>query len=1467
MDGLEARPNRMGRNTVSFETGEMKYASFDRQEELRRRIEAQDLPIRHRMRELTDRFAAAACGSGVFTLLAPTGSGKSVFSPVAVRAAIQQLGLPDRILMMQPRRDAASGIARAVAAVSREELGKGVGFRTSEAKVGKSDSAIVVVTPGVLLRYLQEGAVSKDSIGALILDEVHEGSLDNHLALGLIKYMREQGSAPPVLLTSATFDAKRMHAFFGSQGDDHMEVEGRSHPIDHRHCSPGERPVLDDRGVKYGYISLVVDKVIEVCRSDQEGDVLVFMPGMREIQQVINGVRAGIQTDAADVLPLHGSLSPQDRDFALSIHEGGRRRVIVSTNIAETSVTVPGIKIVVDSCRERSVVFNPSTGIVERGTGLISRSQAIQRAGRAGRVAPGVCYRILSAQEFDALPEYPASEIRRANLSQVVMRLKGEGIDPRTFPFMEAPQEGAIDHGIKTLIMVGALDEQEHLTDIGLKMKELPFEPHIARMVVEAQRRGCIEAALVIAAFEREQNVLLLPSHADIERTAGVSWQDKRRGAQDRIRDIRNVFSRGNSDLLQSLNIFIAAIDNGVIEAMRSDGIPEGIVARNQFRAWCNKYYLKASALEHIAYRLQDYAHYAGMRLDYSMLGDSLRTVDDESLGAAIVAGYPADVLCLTSGYGLPTYIRALGGNQEITLSPGSAAFHARPALCVAGSIAEGRGTHGGHEITRNYASDVHPVSGVLLREIHPHLVREQESSPAYDPSTDTCVASVTYTTVRGGVQLGVEKRVIAGARAVEVFARAMSSGIIGLPCESYNRDVLGQLDALYARSRGRVQKPNMDQWYADRLGGISTKEDAVRIDDRLRLSLRDYCDETMQEELNNYYPTSVRMRDFVCSVKYHLTPAIHSPWHNTPETFGAVITIPADAVLSIENSDMPVIGVHGTDLQVRYRTTIGRTSFEQKDIESLKNAIDEHRCNAEWEAWWSGRSEKVVEAVALRPLPSVESLGMSPMKYAERRSGEALYAYPAIVTYQTYDSMAGVFEHRYIVRYFQTQEEALRNQRDAEQQKEADNEQERQRKDREVLLEPARTLMKSVEDAVAEAKADPVMIHRSGMTADDFFALTQLYSKAVALLERHGRIRADADPRGAIALFEEVQQTLRAMPGEVERRMNILSDTRSLYDSVYAIANGKLNNAPMYGIYGETESRMRSDLQEAQQRLDPNASLRARVAFDPDGARRILMRLQSELAGYSGAVGAHAAARLGYVGDEGTVIASAGTSGPGVFAEAFTRAKKWDKQEGQATSKTEAIRADVVASSSVERSVEAREAIQARSEILSKVKMAEALVRAIPVKVEREGGYSKEVEEIQKATNKVVAKKKEILASLAEFGDEVARAPMVTLKDRDRLVGKNDELQRKAAAFLKSREVRAIVADPDAPWQKTFTNLWESIPSIATSRLKGIVEEEKLPAVITGVQDMLMAFSADIRAGRTVDVNRVVDDVAEQFM
>jgi ATP-dependent helicase HrpB len=450
--------------------------------------------------EVVDEVRRALAEPGHAVLVAPPGAGKTTVVPIRL------LGEPwlgdRRIVVLEPRRLAARAAARRMAELLGEPVGRTVGYRTRDERVVGAATRIEVVTEGILVRRLQ-GDPSLECTGLVVLDEVHERNLVTDLSLAFLLDAR-QALCPDlrVLAMSATVAADRLAATIGGDGEPAPVVrsDGRQHPVAVRWWPPEPR----DRPERH--VGRVVAAALAAA---PEGDVLVFLPGAAEIDrtaQALRGVGAG--GAPVDVRPLHGRLPVADQDRALAPSPAGRRRVVLATDIAESSLTVAGVRIVVDAGLARSPRFDPGTGLTRLATSAASRAAADQRAGRAGRLAPGVAHRLWSEADHHRRPAFPEPEIAVVDLAGAALEVAAWGSDVAELPFPDQPPARAWAEALALLRELGALDVAGRPTATGRAMADLPLHPRLARLVVDGRRAGRGWEAVALAAVLDERDVL-----------------------------------------------------------------------------------------------------------------------------------------------------------------------------------------------------------------------------------------------------------------------------------------------------------------------------------------------------------------------------------------------------------------------------------------------------------------------------------------------------------------------------------------------------------------------------------------------------------------------------------------------------------------------------------------------------------------------------------------------------------------------------------------------------------------------------------------------------------------------------------------------------------------------------------------------------------------------------------------------
>jgi ATP-dependent helicase HrpB len=420
---------------------------------------------------------------------APPGAGKTTRVPPALLDPT--LRVAGRVLVLQPRRMAARAAARRIAAERGTPLGEEIGYQVRFDQRISSRTRLAVVTEGILLRMLHEEPLL-ESVAAVVFDEFHERNLNSDLALGVVR--RIQQTVRPelrIIVMSATLDSAAVAAFLG--GCPVIESAGRMFPVTVSYSGGDKRPLP----------ALVAEGIARVL-AQRPGDVLAFLPGVGEIRQTAAETQALARKHDLAVFPLYGDLPPEEQDAVLL--PSNRRKLVLATNVAETSLTIPGITAVVDSGLARQLRFDPSVGLDRLLLGPISRASADQRAGRAGRTAAGVCLRLWEERTHTHRPAFELPEIERVDLAAAVLQLWSWGeTDVMDFPWFQAPSQPGVDAALTLLERLEAIEDRS-LTSLGRTLARLPVHPRIARLLVEGERQGCLSQAALAAAMLAERD-------------------------------------------------------------------------------------------------------------------------------------------------------------------------------------------------------------------------------------------------------------------------------------------------------------------------------------------------------------------------------------------------------------------------------------------------------------------------------------------------------------------------------------------------------------------------------------------------------------------------------------------------------------------------------------------------------------------------------------------------------------------------------------------------------------------------------------------------------------------------------------------------------------------------------------------------------------------------------------------------
>jgi ATP-dependent helicase HrpA len=500
-----------------------------------------------------DRIVALIRAHQVVVVAGETGSGKTTQLPKLCLAAGR--GVDGLVGCTQPRRLAARAVARRVAEELQSPLGDAVGFQVRFSEQVGDSTVVKFMTDGILLAEIQSDRMLS-RYDTIIVDEAHERSLNIDFLLGYLKQLLPRRPDLKVIVTSATIDTARFSAHFGDAPV--VEVEGRSFPVEVRY-----RP-LEGEGEDEGQRS-VLDGIVAACdeigRERSGGDTLVFLPGEREIREAHQALeKRGYRH--TEVLPLYARLSARDQDRVF--HPGSQRRIVLATNVAETSLTVPRIHYVVDPGVARVKRYSPRQKLDRLHIEPVSQASADQRKGRCGRIAPGTCIRLYSEADFESRPQYTDPEIRRAALAGVILRMLSLGLGAiEDFPFLEPPEPRAIADGWQALLELGAVDERRRMTATGRLMARMPVDVKLSRMLVAAHAHGCLGDMLAIASFLGVQD----PRERPADQRAAADT------AHAQFADPRSEFA-------------------GIVNLWRAYATAHDDLTQSQLRRWAEKHFL-----------------------------------------------------------------------------------------------------------------------------------------------------------------------------------------------------------------------------------------------------------------------------------------------------------------------------------------------------------------------------------------------------------------------------------------------------------------------------------------------------------------------------------------------------------------------------------------------------------------------------------------------------------------------------------------------------------------------------------------------------------------------------------------------------------------------------------------------------------------------------------------------------------
>ncbi|MFC0625649.1 ATP-dependent RNA helicase HrpA [Kribbella deserti] len=773
-----------GKRAKAFAEIEMAFAKAEEHVALRRNAVPEiTYPEQLPVSQLKDEIAEAIRDHQVVVVAGETGSGKTTQIPKICLELGR--GVEGFIGHTQPRRLAARTVADRIASELGTELGDTVGFAIRFTDKVSERSLIKLMTDGILLAELQRDR-DLSRYDTLIIDEAHERSLNIDFILGYLRQLLPRRPDLKVIITSATIDPERFAEHFADADGKPapiVEVSGRTYPVEvrYRPINDPDDPSTIDRDQTQAIIDAVDELALE-----PDGDVLVFLSGEREIRDTADALRDHNLRNT-EVLPLYARLSNAEQNRVFQSHPG--RRIVLATNVAETSLTVPGIKYVIDPGTARISRYSHRTKVQHLPIEPVSQASANQRKGRCGRTSDGICIRLYSEEHFESRPEFTDPEILRTNLASVILQMTSIGLgDIAKFPFIDEPDKRSITDGLQLLTELGAIDPaqkdpRKRLTPIGRQLAQIPLDPRLARMVVEAHRNGCVREVMVIAAGLSIQDPRERPTDAEAQ------------AAQQHAR-----FRDPNSDFLGYLNLW-----NYLKEQQKE-------LSGNQFRRLCKSEYLNYLRVR----EWQDI--FAQLRQVAAQIGVTLNTgapADPQRVHVSLLAGLLSHI-GMKDPANQHQYIGAR--NARFAVFPGSTLFKKPPQFVMAAELVD---------TSRLWARVNARIEPEWAEELAAHLVKRQYSEPHWERKAGAVMAYEKVTLY--GVPIVVQRKVNYGridpVVARELFIRhALVEGDWDTRHKFWheNRKLIEEVEELEERTRRRdllADDETLFAFYDERIG------------------------------------------------------------------------------------------------------------------------------------------------------------------------------------------------------------------------------------------------------------------------------------------------------------------------------------------------------------------------------------------------------------------------------------------------------------------------------------------------------------------------------------------------------------------------------------------------------------------------------------------------------------------------
>lgn len=796
-------------------------------------------------------------------VIGETGSGKTTEIPGFLLDEF-----PDKkIVITEPRRIATRSVAEYVAKKRGVQIGEEeIGYRMRFEDVSSEETMANFLTDGILLQEIKnDPLLLKYEI--IMIDEAHERSLNIDFLLGLLKKAqterKEKGEKElKIIVTSATLEKEKFTRYFDNSGA--IEVPGRTFDVSVKNREVNER---DTRG-NLDYTLAAASVVREIVESKQTGDILIFMPRQQEILNTIENIKRITSSTNLEILPLYGVLPPEEQQKVFQSF-AGKRKVIVATNIAETSITIDGVRFVIDSGLINEKDFNPDTGIESQEVRRHARSGCTQRKGRAGRTAPGTCYRLYSEEDHEEREDFQRPEIARSNLDHVVLTMKKIGInDVANFDFIDPPKKEAIEQAIETLKTLNALDEEGNITEIGDKMSELPLKPELARMLIEAEKYGCTESICTIVAMIGEKSIFVRPKDLEVEADM----------AHER-------FKIPDSDFITLLNVWEKWKENGFDYKWTKDNFLN-------FR--------QLSEAREVRYQLMRKLGSLGIPVIDNPTDNNTR----ESIEKAVCAGMIKNLMTSNFSRGYSKLSDSPNGGlyeDKIYPHPSSTLFHNSPTYMIGANVVK---------TSKSFARLCQRVEEEWIPELAPHLLVAENTVGEiyYNSNNDSVGRTRTYHFKKNPyIKISSIESLTNKEEASKVFIEALIGGNVYNEIISENNNKIKILKKLYNRSGGRIQVPDLEKFYSEKLKGVTNNAQLSKIpEEDYTIDLDKYYSVELRRELDEKFPTTFTVRGRNLDINYFYESAKDSEY--SLEKYEAYIIIPSD-LQALSINEIPQIG------------------------------------------------------------------------------------------------------------------------------------------------------------------------------------------------------------------------------------------------------------------------------------------------------------------------------------------------------------------------------------------------------------------------------------------------------------------------------------------------------------------------------------------------------------------------------